>query len=139
MQTSVYVFANSHMVISLLYCFYVDDMLIVGQDASIISKLKTDLSKFFDMKDFGPAQQILGMKIVRDRKAKKLWLSQERYVEQVIKRFNMESAKPVSNPLASHFKLSKSLSPSSRENVEKMVAVPYSSAVGSLMYAIVCT
>ncbi|KAK3022503.1 hypothetical protein RJ639_046780 [Escallonia herrerae] len=47
---------------------YVDDMLIVGQDADRIHQLKDDLFKPFDMKDLGNAEQILGMKITRDRK-----------------------------------------------------------------------
>ena len=49
----------------------------------MISDLKKKLSKSFDMKDLGPEKQILGMQILRDRKARKLWLSQEQYVEQV--------------------------------------------------------
>jgi hypothetical protein len=123
----------------IILLLYVDDMLIVGQDASMIRKLKEELSKSFDMKDLGPAKQILGMQIVRDRKTKKLWLSQERYVERVLERFNMKEAKPVSTPLASHFKLSKKSCPSTVEEREKMAGIPYSSAVGSLMYAMVCT
>ena len=59
----------------IILLLYVDDMLIVGQDVSMIRKLKADLSKYFDMKDLGPAKQILGMEITRDRKANKLWLS----------------------------------------------------------------
>ena len=35
------------------------------------------------MKDLGPAKQILGMEITRDRKNRRLWLSQERYIEAV--------------------------------------------------------
>ena len=129
-------FQNDKFVILLLY---VDDMLIVGEDRSMINKLKKELSKSFDMKDLGPAQQILGMKIVRDRKVKRVWLSQQKYVEQVIRRFNMGDAKPVKTPLANHFKLSKSSCPSSKKEIEEMEAIPYSSAVGSLMYAMVCT
>jgi hypothetical protein len=49
----------------------VDDMLIVGQDAKMISNLKKELFKSFDMKGLGPAQQILGMQIIHDKKAKK--------------------------------------------------------------------
>ena len=64
-----------------LLLLYVDDMLIAGTDVATIRKLKGDLSKFFDMKDLGSAQQILGMRITRDRKLKKLWLSQEKYIE----------------------------------------------------------
>ena len=84
-------------------------MLIVGYDGAKINKLKKDLSKFFDMKDLGPVEQILGMKTACDRKAKKLWLLQEKYVKRVIKQFNMENAKLACTPLANHFKLSKSL------------------------------
>ena len=85
---------------------YVDDMLVVGHNACRIQKLKQELSKSFSMKDLGPAKQILGMQIVHDRKAKKLWLSQEKYIQKVLRRFNMDKAKVVSTPLAMHFKLS---------------------------------
>ena len=51
---------------------FVDDILVVRQDAGVIENLKKDLFKLFDMKDLGPARQILGMQILRDRKAKKL-------------------------------------------------------------------
>lgn len=49
------------------------------------------------------------MKITRDKKNKKLWLSQEGYVEKVMKRFNMDTAKPMTIALDGHFKLSKEL------------------------------
>ncbi|KAM1487717.1 hypothetical protein ACFX2I_001756 [Malus domestica] len=116
-----------------------NSFMIVGQDASMIKKLKEELSKSFDMKDLGPAKQILGMEIIHDRKSKKLWLSQEKYVERVLERFNMKAAKPVSSPLANHIKLSKESCPKTYEEKEKMAVVPYSSAVGSIMYAMVCT
>ena len=59
----------------IILLLYVDDTLIVGQDADMIEKLKIELSKTFDMKDLGSAKRILGMEILRDRKACKLWLS----------------------------------------------------------------
>ena len=129
-------FSENNFIILLLY---VDDMLIVGKDKGMIAKLKRDLSKSFDMKDLGPAQQILGMKIVRERTSRKLWLSQEKYIERVLERFNMKNAKPVSTPLAGHLKLSKKMCPTTVEEKGNMAKVPYSSAVGSLMYAMVCT
>ena len=51
----------------------------------------------------------------------------------------MSDAKPVSTPLASHFHLSKDQSPETEEEREFMAKVPYASAIGSLMYAMVCT
>lgn len=123
----------------IILLLYVDDMLVVGQNVGRIASLKQQLSKTFSMKELGPAKHILGMQIVRDRKARKLWLSQEAYIKKVLQRFNMEKAKPVSTPLALHFKLSKEQCPSTIEDKERMKNVPYASAVGSLMYAMVCT
>ncbi|KAG8481839.1 hypothetical protein CXB51_027157 [Gossypium anomalum] len=118
---------------------YVDDMLIAAKDKGEIRKVKAQLSEEFEMKDLGPAKKILGMEIPRDRKASKLYLSQKGYIEKVLCKFNMQSAKPVSTPLAAHFRLSSALSPQSVDEIEYMSHVPYSSAVGSLMYAMVCS
>ena len=63
---------------------YVDDILIVGRNIFRINNLKKQLNKSFAMKDLGSAKQILGIKIDRDRSAKKLWLSQEKYTEKVL-------------------------------------------------------
>ena len=91
------------------------------------------------MKDLGAEKKILGMKICRDRKNRKLTLSQADYVEKVLQRFSMENAKAVSTPLPGHLKLTKEMCPKTQEEEDKMSKVPYASAVGSLMYAMVCT
>jgi hypothetical protein len=111
----------------------------MGKDIKKIDRLKQELGKSFAMKDLGPAKQILGMEITRDRSSRKLWLSQERYIEKVLERFNMNAAKPVSTPLDGHFKLSDKQCPKTKAEVEEMRKIPYASAVGSLMYAMVCT
>ena len=51
----------------------------------------------------------------------------------------MDKANPVNFPLAGHFKLSSSQCPTSDEKKNEMQKIPYASAVGSLMYAMVCT
>lgn len=58
------------------------------------------------MKDLGAANQILRMRISRDRVSGILVLSQAEYVKRVLNMFNMQGAKPVSTPLANHFRLS---------------------------------
>ncbi|KAG8471931.1 hypothetical protein CXB51_036977 [Gossypium anomalum] len=115
---------------------YVDDILIAAKDKGEIRKVKAQLSEEFEMKDLGPAKKILGVEILRDRKISKLYLSQKGYIEKVLCRFNMQSAKPVSTPLAAHFRLSSALSPQSDDEIEYISHVPYSSAVGSLIIAI---
>jgi len=118
---------------------YVDDILIALKDKPLISKLKSQLSGEVEMKDLGAAKKILGMEIQRERKAGKMYLSQSRYLKKVLDRFNVGSYKVVSIPFAADFRLSAESCPQSEEDVEKMCHVPYSSAVGNLMYAMVCT
>ncbi|KAL5851655.1 hypothetical protein ACOSQ3_006773 [Xanthoceras sorbifolium] len=128
-------FDNSFIILLL----YVDDMLVAGSDMQEIMNLKRELSKQFAMKDLGAAKQILGMRIKRDTKSETLLLSQAEYIKKVLSRFNMQDAKPVSTPLGVHFRLSKEQSPKTEEERTHMAKVPYASAIGSLMYAMVCT
>ena len=51
----------------------------------------------------------------------------------------MSNSKLVSSPLASHFKLSSKQCPTSEGEKEIMQKISYASAVGSLMYAMLCT
>ena len=91
------------------------------------------------MKDLGEAKKILGMEIARDRQRGTLFLTQKRYLKKVLQCFGMsEKTKPVSTPLALHFKLSASQCPKTEEEREYMSKVPYSNAMGSLIYAKVC-
>ena len=53
--------------------------------------------------------------------------------------FSMENAKDVSTHLPGHLKLTKEMCPKTQEEKDKMSKVPYASAVGSLMYAMLCT
>ena len=59
-------------------------MLIVGKNISNIDRLKKQLGESFAMKDMGAAKQILGIRIMRDRKERKLWMSQEHYIKSVV-------------------------------------------------------
>lgn len=118
---------------------YVDDMLIAARNKSDIDQLKVLLGQHFEMKDLGAAKKILGMEIYRNRQAGKLYLSQKSYILKVLERFGMSNAKHEKVPLAAHFKLSSKQCPNSEDESEYMSQIPYSSAVGSLMYAMICT
>jgi hypothetical protein len=116
---------------------YVDDILIPTKSVKEVAALKAQLSHEFDMKDLGAAKKTLGMEIIRDRKFGLLSLSQKNYIDKVLHRFNMNNAKPVSTPLSPHFKLSDKRCAESDDGLEYMSKVPYSSDVGSIMYAMV--
>ena len=87
------------------------------------------------MKDLGVASLILGMEISAD---KKLWLNQRKYIETILHRFNMQECKPVKVPIPVGVRLSTKQCPKTQEEEEDMSHVPYASAIGSLMYAMVC-
>eukprot|EP00253_Pinus_taeda_P036336 PITA_36336 len=91
------------------------------------------------MKDLGAANYILGMEIKRDRAKRKLWLNQRKYVETILQRFIMQDSKPVKVLILVGVRLSGEQCPKTQEEEDDMSHVPYASAVGSLMYAMVCT
>ena len=69
---------------------YVDDILLIGNDVPMLQSVKTSLNNNFSMKDLGEAAYILGIKIYRDRSKRLIGLSQDTYIDKVLKRFNME-------------------------------------------------
>ena len=118
---------------------YVDDMLLASKDMTIINNIKDQLSSRFEMKDLGAARKILGIEIIRDRAKGTLILSQESYMEKVLKTYSMENAKSVNTPIGAHFKLMSADPKRVRVDEEYMRSVPYCNAVGSLMYGMIGT
>ncbi|MCO5610297.1 hypothetical protein L7F22_064533 [Adiantum nelumboides] len=123
----------------LILILYVDDMLIASRQMAKISALKSKMAKVFDMKDMGESSNILGMRIHQDRSKKRLYLSQEEYIDKVLQHFNMDRGKALMTPLPSKVKLSNQDCPLFDEEKTKMDKVPYASACGSLMYAMIGT
>jgi hypothetical protein len=48
-----------------IFCLYVDDILIFGTNTDVINEVKSFLSKSFDMKDLGEADVILNIKSIK--------------------------------------------------------------------------
>ena len=118
---------------------YVDDILLIGNDIGVLTTIKSWLAKQFDMKDLGETSYILGIKLLRDRKNKTLALSQAVYIDKILARFSMENSKTGLLPFRHGITFSKDQSPKTSEEIERMRRVPYATAVGSLMYAMLCT
>lgn len=91
------------------------------------------------MKDLGCAKTILGIEIVRTRVESRLCLKQENYLCKWVDGFAMKNCKPANFPLSSSFILSSAQSPRSIKESRFMEYIPYSSVVGSVMYAIIST
>ena len=118
---------------------YVDDILLIGNDVTFLNKIKESFKMSFSMKDLGEAAYILGIKIYRDRSRRLIGLTQGTYLEKVLKRFNMEDSKRGAVPTASGITLSKKHCPVTNAELDYMSKVPYASAIGFIMYAMICT
>ena len=91
---------------------------------------KKFLGSKFDMKDLGETEVILEIKITRT--PNELKLSQEYYVEMILRKFEHFDCKPVSTPYNPNSQLKK--------NREHSVAqTEYARIIGSLMYLMNCT
>ena len=91
------------------------------------------------MKDLGEAAYILGIKIYRDRSRRLIGLSESTYLDKVLKKFKMDQAKRGFLPVLQGVKLSQTQSPTTAEDTKKMKVIPHASAIGSIMYAMLCT
>ncbi|KAL4016333.1 hypothetical protein IC575_023981 [Cucumis melo] len=118
---------------------YVDDILLIGNDIGLLTDIKQWLATQFQMKDLGEAQFVLGIQIFRDRKNKMLALSRASYIDKIVVKYSMQNSKRGLLPFRHGVTLSKEQCPKTPLDVEEMRHIPYASAVGSLMYAMLCT
>ena len=118
---------------------YVDDILLAANGTDLLIEIKQLLFSYFDMKDLGEAFYVLGIQILRDRPSGIMRLSQHTYIKHILNRFNMQSCSSCKAPIIKGDRFSKSQCPQNDIKRNHMKAVPYSSVVGSLMYAQVCT
>ena len=97
------------------------------------------LFSHFDMKDLGETSYVLGIQILCDRPSGVRRLSQQTYIERILKRFNMRSYSFGKAPIINGNKFFKGQCPQNDIEKDRKKAVLYSLVVSSLMYAQVCT
>ncbi|OMO60028.1 Reverse transcriptase, RNA-dependent DNA polymerase [Corchorus capsularis] len=118
---------------------YVDDILLASNNKEFLLTTKKWLSSSFEMKDMGEASYVLGVKIIRDRSKKLLALSQAPYILKMLEKFRMHNCNIVKTPMVEGIHLNSDMRPKTPEEKKRMEKVPYSSAIGSLLYAVMCT
>ena len=90
----------------LVLFLYVDDMLIIAppNKDKQVQQFKQDVQNKYDIKDLGEASSFLNIRIRRDVKAKKLWISQDGYIDKICVKFGIDESKPtVTTPLPSSY------------------------------------
>ena len=110
----------------LILCLYVDDLIYTGTDPRMIEEFKKAMMSEYEMTDLGAMKYFLGMQVKQS--SGKIFLSQEKYAEDLLKKFNMSDCKPMATPMTTSEKLLK------YDGKEKVDASLYRSLVGSLIY-----
>jgi hypothetical protein len=118
---------------------YVDNILLIRNDIPMMNAIKSSLRKSFSMNDLGEATYILGIKIYRDRSKRLFGLSQDAYIDRILNRFNMQDSKKGFLSMSHDITLSKKQCPTDHDEQERMRVIPYALAIGSIMYAMICT
>ena len=92
----------------MILILYVDNLLLLGEDFSKIEDIKHQLGKLYQMKDLGPTSSYLGIQITRDQNTQAIWINQQVYIENTLKRFKPLDANNTNTPLPAGIYLEKS-------------------------------
>lgn len=72
---------------------YVDNILLIENDITLLLSVKIWLSKSFSMKNIREVAYILGIKIYIDWSRRLLGLSQSRFIDKMLKQFSLKESK----------------------------------------------
>jgi hypothetical protein len=126
-------------------CFFVNDfifLLFFTDDTITLSRIenrertlafKKSLMESFDIKDLGELKWFLGVRVLRDRPNRKLWLCQDSYIEKIANRFNLQPMKAPTTPMVTDL-LEKNTEKAKPQDIHL-----FQQKVGSLLYATAIT
>ncbi|OLN95703.1 Retrovirus-related Pol polyprotein from transposon TNT 1-94-like protein 1 [Colletotrichum chlorophyti] len=111
---------------------FVDDIAIVyrKRHTHTARDIVNGLKAAYEMKELGELNVFLGIRIIRDRKKRKLWLSLDNYIRKICEEFKVDKkGRPPGTPMATD-----SLMPNEQQATPQEI-YQYQSLVGSLLWA----
>eukprot|EP00253_Pinus_taeda_P025621 PITA_25621 len=105
---------------------YVDDLLMIVNNERYIASIKKELGKSFEITDLGYVHYYLGIEVTQHPKS--IFLSQKKYIGDLLNRFGITECNPLTTPMEQNLKLT------SIEGKEFEDATKYRQLVGSLSY-----
>ena len=115
---------------------YVDDQTIIyhKDDEPEWLEIKKAISDKYEITDVGDCEWILNIKVIRNREAKTITLSQELYVKQLLQQFGLEDIKPRATPYST-MPIHQNLPDGQPgEELSKEDHARYRSMIGGLLY-----
>jgi hypothetical protein len=115
--------------------FYVDDIIVVNhpRQQERAKELRKRLNSYWELRDMGEAQWFLGIRILRDRQQKVLWLCQDSYISAIANRYHLAGTRSYETPLPPT-----SLSPYTGQATSAQIK-EFQQKVGSTQYATTIT
>jgi hypothetical protein len=110
----------------LLIEVYVDDIIFGSDDDRLSHKFAKDTQNEFEMSLLGELSFFLGLQICQSSQG--IFISQSKYIREMLKRFRMEDCKLVITPMQTSCKLRKNDDSKSTDQRQ------YRSMIGSLLY-----
>lgn len=118
---------------NLCLLLYVDDLLIIGPNIKEIESVKSFLKTQFRMKDLGDNNlTYLGISIRKD--SDKILINQTKYLQNVLRKYDMENCKGQDTPMENNFILDLD-----DTDIDMTLEYQCRALIGSLMYAMVST
>jgi hypothetical protein len=105
---------------------YVDDIIFGSDDDRLSQKFTKDMHNEFEMSLLGELSFFLGLQIRQSNQG--IFISQTKYIREMLKRFRMEDCKLVITPMQTSCKLSKDDDSKSTDQRQ------YRSMIGNLLY-----
>jgi hypothetical protein len=110
----------------LIVSLYVDDLIYTGNNVDLFEEFKASMKKKFAMTDLGKMRYFLGVEVSQGKHG--VFIHQQKYANEILVRFGMDTCNSVSSPIVPSNRLSKD------ENGKIVDATNYKQMVGSLMY-----
>jgi hypothetical protein len=119
----------------LILFLYVDDLLVIARLECMhhIKQFKAAVNNRYGIKDLGEAISFLNIRILRDTKAKRLWICQDGYIDKICTKFGIdESWRTATTPLISSYRSQPFEGQATIQQITEM-----QEKVGSILYAAV--
>lgn len=108
---------------------YVDDMLIFYEKSDDLNEVRDYIKSKLNIKDIGHATECIGIRI--NQSSTKIEIDQQKYVVELLAKYNMLNCKSVKSPSDPNVKLTKQ---TINDSSDVTGEVPYQELVGSLLY-----
>ena len=115
---------------------YVDDLFVGCNDSAFKAKLLADLRKDFNITESDAIDDAIGIQVTKTENGIKLHLTD--YIENMLRRHNMDGCHSTSLPMDPGFEISQDPPPTSEEERVALSKLPYASIIGELLWICRC-